>query len=230
MGNYTVYMHITKSGKRYIGITSKKVEYRWNHGEAYKPNKHFYRAIQKDGWDNIEHIIIEKGLSKSAACKLEQELIEKYETTNPLKGYNNSSGGDGGTLGYKWSQEQLENRKYSRVYGPSWAKGQTFSKEHRKKIGDAHRGMKHTKEAKEKMRKAHLGLVPSWAGKTRDDKYRASKSKPIMCIETGVIYFGLMEAERQTGISHANICNVLKGKRNKAGGFHWKYIDKKSLR
>ena len=227
MGKFTVYMHITKTGKRYIGLTSRKVEYRWNNGKAYKSNKHFYNAILRDGWNNIEHCIVAEGLSKEQACILEQELIKKYDTINPLKGYNNSLGGDGGTLGYKWSEEQIENRKKSRVYGSSWAKGKTFSDEHKRKIGDAHKGLQHTKEAKEKMRKAHLGIVPSWAGKTRDDKYRASKSKPVMCIETEVVYFGLMEAERQTGIHHSNICNCLKGLRASAGGYHWKYIDKK---
>ena len=225
MRKHTVYMHKTKSNKVYIGITSMKPEYRWNHGEAYKSNKHFYKAIMRDGWENIEHKIVAKDLSKDDACRLEQELIKKYDSTNTLKGYNNSTGGEGGTSGYKWTQKQLENRKESRVYTSSWAKGKSFSKEHRKKIGEAHKGMRHTDEAKEKMRNAHLGRVPSWAGKPRDNKYRAAKSKPIMCIETGVIYFGLCEAERQTGIHHSNICNVLKGKRKMAGGYHWKYID-----
>ena len=31
---YTVYEHIAPNGKKYIGITRRKPEYRWNHGRA----------------------------------------------------------------------------------------------------------------------------------------------------------------------------------------------------
>ena len=60
--NYTVYMHISPSNKRYIGITSTKIEERWRNGKGYKHNKHFTNAINKYGWDNFEHIIIAKDL------------------------------------------------------------------------------------------------------------------------------------------------------------------------
>ena len=45
MDNYTVYMHISPSGKKYIGITCQKVKNRWNSGRGYKNNKYFARAI-----------------------------------------------------------------------------------------------------------------------------------------------------------------------------------------
>ena len=51
--NYTVYMHISPSNKRYIGITSKSVNKRWNNGLGYIKNDHFWRAIQKYGWNNF---------------------------------------------------------------------------------------------------------------------------------------------------------------------------------
>ena len=37
------------------------------------------------------------------------------------------------------------------------------------------------------------------------------------------------EAERQLGIFQSHICHCLKGKRKSAGGFVWKYKNKKSL-
>lgn len=61
---YTVYMHITPSGKRYIGITCRKPEYRWNNGKGYEANEHFYSAINKYGWDNIKHVIVLSGVSR----------------------------------------------------------------------------------------------------------------------------------------------------------------------
>ena len=44
---FTVYMHISPSNKRYIGLTGKNVKYRWANGEGYRTNKHFYNAIKK---------------------------------------------------------------------------------------------------------------------------------------------------------------------------------------
>ena len=52
------------------------------------------------------------------------------------------------------------------------------------------------------------------------------KSKPIQCIETGVIYWGAREMERQTGIKHNNIANAIKNN-TKAGGYHWQYVERK---
>ena len=51
------------------------------------------------------------------------------------------------------------------------------------------------------------------------------KSKPIQCVETGVIYWGAREMERQTGIPHNNIAYAIKHNII-SGGYHWKYIEK----
>lgn len=222
MGNYTVYMHITPNHKIYIGITGKKPIYRWNNGNGYKNNKHFFNAILKYGWENIEHIIIYDKLSKEDACKKEQELIKKYDTTNPLKGYNNSIGGESGSLGVKYSKEAIIKRLKNRKYESSWAKGKHFTEEHRRKIGEKSKGRKHSKETKEKISIANKGK--SRKGHKWNDYIRKIKCKPIICIETKIQYIGLLEAERQTGISHSNICNCLKGKRQTAGGYHWDYV------
>ena len=57
-------MHKNKiNGKMYIGITSRTPEARWgNNGSQYTKAKNpcFYNAIQKYGWDNFEHIILEE--------------------------------------------------------------------------------------------------------------------------------------------------------------------------
>lgn len=53
-----------------------------------------------------------------------------------------------------------------------------------------------------------------------------AKSKPILCVETGVVYESYMEAERQVGAYHGNICRCLRGERETVNGYHWKYADK----
>ena len=82
MNNYTVYIHKCPNNKVYVGITSQKVEKRWKQGSTYKDNKHFYNAIKKYGWNNIEHIVLFTNLSDKEAFVKEQELIKEYDKNN----------------------------------------------------------------------------------------------------------------------------------------------------
>lgn len=52
-------------------------------------------------------------------------------------------------------------------------------------------------------------------------------SKRVMCIETGVIYESVRQAERMTKIQNSNIsaCCLGKYRHKTAGGYHWKYLD-----
>lgn len=87
---YTVYMHTDPDGKKYIGITKRNLEDRWKNGLGYATNKdmRFFDAIRTIGWDNFAHETIASGLTKLEAERLESELIDKYDTTNPECGYN----------------------------------------------------------------------------------------------------------------------------------------------
>ena len=108
---YCVYMHTNKlNNKKYIGITCRPVEARWNSGKGYKLNRHFWSAIQKYGWDNFIHEILASNLSKEEAQKLEVELISVYNTTDENFGYNVSIGGEGGAR-YSTETEKIAARK-----------------------------------------------------------------------------------------------------------------------
>lgn len=97
---YCVYKHTNKiNGKVYIGQTGQKPERRWgNQGSGYKANPYFYNAIKKYGWDNFEHEIIDFNLTLEESNELEIELINKFDSRNPEKGYNLKSGGSNGEL------------------------------------------------------------------------------------------------------------------------------------
>lgn len=111
--NYTVYMHVNKiNGKKYIGITKQKPEERWKNGNGYKPTSHFRHAIDKYGWSNFDHIILFTNLSSEEASKKERELIQQYNTTNHLYGYNNSNGGEI-AFTYKHSEEAKQKMSES---------------------------------------------------------------------------------------------------------------------
>lgn len=91
--NWSVYMHTTPSGKRYIGITSIDPEKRWNGGISGYKGQVFELAIKKYGWENIKHEVLFSGLSKEEASAKEKELIATYKTDKSSHGYNVSSGG-----------------------------------------------------------------------------------------------------------------------------------------
>ena len=95
--DYCVYEHVNKiNGKKYIGMT-KDPKSRWrSDGYEYRRCTHFWKAIQKYGWDNFEHTILRKELTHMEACELEIKLIAEQETIE--KGYNLASGGNGGRL------------------------------------------------------------------------------------------------------------------------------------
>lgn len=56
-----------------------------------------------------------------------------------------------------------------------------------------------------------------------------SKNKcsiPVICVETGELFWGAHEAERKTGANNAKILAVCRGVRKTTGGFTWKYATK----
>ena len=50
-------------------------------------------------------------------------------------------------------------------------------------------------------------------------------SRSVICIETQVVYDGVVDAEKTTGINRHFISACCKGSREIAGGFHWQYAD-----
>ena len=91
---YLLYEHLTPNHKRYFGITGQNPEKRWQNGYGYKTQM-FYLAIQKYGWENIEHKIIHTNLTLDEANFYEKYYINKYKTYDSRFGYNCTMGGDG---------------------------------------------------------------------------------------------------------------------------------------
>lgn len=107
--SYFIYAHITPNGKIYIGQTND-IKRRWQPSQ-YRQCVYFEKAIQKYGWDNIQHIILQQNLqTRQEANELEKYYIKKYNTTNPQKGYNLTSGGDSN---YIRTKESLIKNKQS---------------------------------------------------------------------------------------------------------------------
>lgn len=132
MKKFIVYKHTNKSNRKvYIGITNQKPEKRWSGGCNYKG--HFRHAIDKYGWDNFEHEILYENLEEMQAKLIEISLIRFYDSTNPEKGYNLSTGGEGYS-GLKHSDE-TRNKISESLKG---RKRKPFSDEHKKKMSESH--------------------------------------------------------------------------------------------
>ena len=142
--NYTVYIHIIPKSitkydydKYYVGITKCAVNKRWSNGYGYRKNIFFFRAIQKYGWDNIEHYIFASSLTKDEALNMEICLISLLHSNNQLYGYNLTNGGEG-TLGVTPSPEyrKLKSEQMKGENNPFYHCHHT--EETRKKMSENH--------------------------------------------------------------------------------------------
>ena len=149
---YWVYVHTCPNGKRYVGITTaSKPEMRWKEGKGYQYNKYFYRTIKKYGWSSIKHEAWEL-TSESEMYYAEKYLIAYYHTTDKRFGYNNSSGGESGSSGCRYSEEH--RKKLSEAQKKVHA-----DPEYRKKLSEALRGKPkpHSEEHKRHIAEALKG-------------------------------------------------------------------------
>lgn len=162
---WIVYRHINKvNGKSYIGITCQEPNLRWRNGTGYsKEDQLIAKAIEKYGWDNFEHIILEQNLSLAVANEREQYWISYYHTyiNDPeCNGYNMTLGGEG-TLGHICSEETRDKIRQK-------ATGRLHTEETKKKISAAITGeknpffkRKHSEETKAKILKSRAGYTHS---------------------------------------------------------------------
>jgi len=224
---YKVYRHTCPNGKIYIGITSQAdINRRWQNGYGYHNNVLFYRAIKKYGWNNIRHEILFDRLSKSQAEDKEIQLIRELKSNNPQYGYNIENGGN-----CTGTHSEETKRKISAA--------QIGEKNHAYGKPSPLRGRKCSQEQIERNRLAHIGQESFWKGKkmpleaiekmrkpkTETHKKRISeaRSMPVICVETGEWFPSGKAAADAKGFARGSMSHVLRGNRNTAGGYHWRY-------
>lgn len=233
---YCVYVHKNKQNQKvYIGQTCQKPERRWQNGKGYKNCHHFFNAINKYGWDMFDHVILKQHLSLEEANYWEKYYISKYNSSNPLFGYNIREGGDS-AISEKYREVICLNTK--EVFN-------TISDAAEKYLNDRNTG--HISSVCKGIR-AHAGKLGnewlSWAYldeyldnpdkfKNFSIKKKGHTDKKVMCVNTGQIFNTIQEACQWCGQKgNANIIKVCKGQR-KTSGKHpitgepltWKYIN-----
>ena len=199
----TIYLHRNKiNNKVYIGQTIQNdPNDRWKNGNGYKTCTYFYRAIQKYGWENFEHIILEQNSSwtQEELDKKEKEYIILYRANDISYGYNITEGGS--NISPNALPKALEWMKEHPEFGQARAATMLeWQKNHPEEI---------LKMRRENVKKA-----------------TEARKRKVQCIETGEIFESASEAARKVlNTSQSKICMVCRGQRKTCGGYHWQYIE-----
>ena len=199
-----VYAAINKvNGKRYIGVTSQKVEERvkqhardalnWANQGA------FGYAVRKYGADGFDWVVIREFATGREAVAEEKRLIHE---TRP--DYNSTPGGDG-YAPHNWTSER--KKKFSAAMrGNSYALG-----------------YQHTEEAKERIRTANLPRMDKCLQALSLGS--AANSKRVVCLNDGMIYDSASEAARAYSLGSSCVIEVCgrSQRRNTASGLVFRY-------
>lgn len=197
---YCIYCHTNKiNGMKYVGCTHLNPLHRWQKdGNGYEKHTVFADDIEKYGWENFTHEILEYGIiGKNIAFEKEREYINRLNAIWP-NGYNKEDGGIHGSTN--------PNKPH---------------KEKRPKTG-----WHHTEETREKMRDAIKNSeTHSMEQRVHHSKPVDMFSKDGEHLNR---FYGAAEASRQTGVDMGQICKVCKdqtGRYKTAGGYIWKYVN-----
>lgn len=224
MDIWTVYRHMSPSGKIYIGITSN-VKRRWaNKGRYYCTyNSIFKNAIQKYGWDNIIHEVLVSNVGFKTACNIEKDLIA-FNKANNIS-YNITGGGEG-TLGRACSEHTKMKMRLSnggvcrKAIEHSIISPNRKHSENLKLAWKVWKGSHHSSETILKMKQKAKGRDMTKAIKAMVKV----RSIPITQFKNGVLiaeFDSIAQASSTLNINKSNISRSIKTG-IKAGGFNFK--------
>lgn len=220
--NHVVYVHINKiNNKVYVGQTNNPKE-RWRpHGKLgrYGDSPLFKKAIDKYGWDNFYHLILESNLTQEEANEREQYWIKTFDSFNSDNGYNLTPGGDN-YMSQLWQDQEYKDRM-----------SKSFSERGKRLWSDE----RFAAEAQKKMQE---GVQRFWNDPVkrakRIEEITGSKnpnSKAVRNIETGKVFDTIKDAAKWAGLkSVSTIGQNCRGEKKSAGKhpdtgekLHWKY-------
>lgn len=225
------------NGKQYVGQTIHTLEERWaNHCSKNSGCVALKRAIDKYGKNVFDKTVIDTASSRKELDEKEKFWIKALNTMSP-NGYNLTTGGDRPHLseesiekirvantGRKHSDETRKNisqslkeqwRDGKRTGHPIPEKCRYILPEHVKKHGAWNKGLP----------KEENPLYGKPKKESTKKKIAESLSRPVICIETGVIYPSSKIACDLLGLHQANLSRCLHGERERTGGCHWGYAD-----
>lgn len=218
---YIVYLHTvnTKDGEKYyVGSTGLSQNKRYQNGYGYQ-NLYFFTAIVKYGWDNIEHKILHKNLTKECAEKLEQEEIIKYKSYDTKYGYNCCIENHASGINNPYSK-QIKCLETNIAYGSI--------RECCRKLNLNNGVLRtHLKNKKGSLKGLHFVYLEDCKTTIEDIENNTCRSccKKVKCLETDKEYLSNRECSKDMNISESQISQCARGKIKKANGFTFVYIN-----
>lgn len=231
---WTIYKHTLicdgpEKDWSYIGQTFKSVTSRWKNGTAYRDQPNFYTAIKKYGWDSFKHEILLTNISTSQeANKWERFYIKQFHTytRDPYcMGWNATKGG----TGIKSLKSADASKKVICIeLDKIWDSAVDAAEE--LELGEngicmCCKGQRKTAYGFH-WAYATDSVVINTLSQYKNKNKLPAQAKPVRCLETGKQYTCLNEAAKDTALKNGNsIGACCCGRRQTAGGYHWKYID-----
>ena len=224
---YTVYMHTCNvTGKRYIGITCQEPwERRFNgDGSGYKNCTHFWRAINKYGWNNFIHEVLDTCETEEEANDLEKHYIALYKTNNDKFGYNVKEGGEHQT----YPDEIRENIRKALKGRATKPAGWKHKNETIQKIKNAQKGRQLTPEHAENSRRATRLYYQTHSPAhtfTEDDHKRAMEACKIKIriVELDKVFDSMTDCANYLGVLVSNLSRAIRFNK-KYKGYHYEKI------
>lgn len=220
---YTVYMHTCIiTDKKYVGITCREPWTRRFNGDGsgYKNCIHFWNAIQKYGWENFTHEILEICETMKEANKLEHYYIAFYKTNNPEFGYNIKTGGEH----QKYPDEVCKRISEAKKGKASRPAGWKHSEETIEKIIASQKGRplspEHAAHVRVATREYYKTHSPSHTF-TKEDHIAAIEacSVKVRIVETGEVFNTMTDCANHMGVLVSNLSRAIKQNR-KYKGYH----------
>lgn len=205
----------------------------------------FANAILKYGWDAFDHVIIEIVFSEIEADKLEQTLIDKYDSIN--NGYNTFIGGNLNHSHTEETKKKISDSNKGRIIPENIRKSHSkvmknrkLSNETKEKISKSlrkfyknnklkKRSKEHSKKISESLKGKYKGENNSFYGKTHSEETKEKFFyRKVRCINTGEIFESINMAAAKYNISRSyitrscsksDIHDITKGKTE------WEYIE-----
>ncbi len=197
----------TVNNKKYLG--QRKYSYGWK--DYLGSGVAFCKAVEKYGKENFHREIICEADTAEELNRLEYELSVKYDVVNSDDWYNLCYGGCS-TNGFKFSEatkrvmSEKAKGRYAGENNPMYGVHRKLTDEHKRKISMNH--------------KEQNGELNWMYGKTYGQNPRA---RAVVCVESGVVYDSAKRAAHELNVNYSNLCEVLKGKRNRVGGLRFSY-------
>ena len=232
-------MYTFPSKKRYIGKTKRSLALRqgknWEH---YKNSRLLWKAIQKYGIDNIETDILFEGMiTDDEANELEVHYIEAYKTNankykHPCYGYNLTAGGEG-VVDWEPTPERKEFLQKQMYELSQKRRGVKFTEETKKKISEAHKGVKRGPMSEETKKKISIANSRENMSEETKQKRKMAGRKPLIATNntTGEsLWFDSLTATAEYfGVAISVVSRWVNGTRNPSNNYKFEYVHEQRL-